>query len=66
VPVQKSSAMTDTYVCRGVEIDKDVPLTEVATQSLKYWSSHAPAPTWGNFIGSLEPYKNTILYKHIH
>src|SRR5438477_12709333 len=22
-----------------------------------------PAPTWGNFIVSLEPYKNTILYQ---
>ena len=50
-----------TYVCRGVESDKNVPLTVVAKQSLEYSSRRAPSAT---YVTS-ESYKNTILYRNI-
>ena len=42
----KAYAMIDTYVGRGVETDKNVPLTVVAMQSLEYWSRSTPFPTY--------------------
>ena len=42
----KAYAMIDIYVGRGVETDKNVPLTVVAMQSLEYWSRCPPFPTY--------------------
>jgi len=64
-PVQKSSAMTDIYVCRGVETDKNVPLTVVALQSLESWSRSTSAPTYATALYRLGRTKVRFCKKYL-